>query len=252
MQEKELKTSPIQRFFIILIAVLMLGSMLAGYAAIIINNGNSSPTSTTESDVEIDEALVAEYEASYNKKLEEFKTATKPDFDKFIAYKSEIKAYNETSANESGLKTRDLKSGSGATVNTDGSNYLAYYVGFCADESVFDSSFDDNDNPQAFTKVLDPSLGMIEGWNAGIKDMKIGGVREITIPSDLAYKDSIEICGGLNKPLKFIVMAVAKEDPLKTLSDELDYEYMRYQYSQYGINYDDVLNQEAVEAPENS
>ena len=68
--------------------------------------------------------------------------------------------------------------------------------------------------------------------------MKIGGIREITIPGELAYGDSMEICGGKNKPLKFMVMAKAKEGSLKTLAEELDEANMRLQYAYYGIDYD--------------
>ncbi len=237
MEEKELKTSGKQRFFIILIAVLMLGSIIASYAAIVIN-GSKSSSSTGEA--EVDEAKIAEYEEAYNAKVAEFSEETKDDFSEFIAYKSEVKAFNETSANENGLQIKELKAGSGETVNTDGSNYLAYYVGYCADESVFDSSFDDNDNPTAFAKILDPSLGMIEGWNLGVEGMKVGGIRRITIPGELAYGDSMEICGGYNKPLRFIVMAVAREDSLEKLAEELDEAYMRLQYAYYGIDYNSL------------
>ncbi len=237
MEEKELKTSLKQRIFIIAIAVIMLGSIIASYAAIIVN-GNKGSSTTGET--EIDEAKIAEYEEAYNAKVSEFKELTKSDYDKFMSYKSEIKAYNENTANENGVQIKELEDGSGAEVNTDGSNYLAYYVGYCADESVFDSSFDDNDNPTAFAKILDPALGMIEGWNKGVEGMKLGGIRRITIPGELAYGDSMEICGGYNKPLRFIVMAVAKEDPIKSLSEELDEAYMRLQYAYYGIDYDDM------------
>ncbi len=84
---------------------------------------------------------------------------------------------------------------------------------------------------------------MIEGWTQGVKGMRIGGVREITIPGKLAYGDSMEICGGKNKPLKFIVMAVENTKERKELSDKLDDAYMRYQYAQNGIDYDDVVKQ---------
>ena len=42
MEEKDLKTSPKQRIVIIVIAVLMLGSIIASYAAIVINGGNQT------------------------------------------------------------------------------------------------------------------------------------------------------------------------------------------------------------------
>ena len=241
MDEKELKTSPKQRFFIILIAVLMLGSIVASYAAIVLAGGSSS--ADTNSNSAISEEKIAEYEEVYNKKVAEFSEKTKGDFDKFIQYKSEIVAYNETSANEGGLQVKDLKVGSGSEITDENSEYLAYYVGWCADESVFDSSFDDNKNPTAFAKILDASLGMIEGWNMGVKGMKMGGIREITMPGELAYGDTMEICGGKNKPLKFIVMTKAKEDPLKTLAEEVDEAYMKVQYAHYGIDYDATMTQ---------
>lgn len=235
MDEKELKTSTKQRIIIGVIAVLMLGSVIAGYAAIILNGNSSSATSDTE----IDEAKVAEYTEAYDNVLKKFQEATKDDYNQFIQYKSEVKAYNETSANEGGVQTRDLLKGSGDKINSE-SEYLAYYIGWCADESVFDSSLDDAENPTAFVKILDASLGMIEGWNQGIEGMRIGGIREITVPGELAYGDSMEICGGKNKPLKFIVMAKAKEDSLNSLSQELDTAYMRLQYANYGIDYDSI------------
>lgn len=233
MDEKELKTSTKQRIFIALIAILMLGSIIAGYAAIIVNGSQSS----SSTDNKVDQAKVAEYQEAYDKKVAEFSEATKSDFDNFIAFKSEIKGYNETSANEEGVKTRDLKKGTGDKID-ENTQYLAYYVGWCADESIFDSSFNDNDNPTSFSKILDASLGMIEGWNEGIKGMRFDGVREITVPGELAYGESMEICGGKNKPLKFLVMPKAKEDPLKTLASELDSAYMRLQYANYGVDYD--------------
>lgn len=241
MEEKELKTSPKQRFFIILIAIIMLGSMIASYAAIVLNNGNSTSASDSS---EISDEKLAEYEEAYNEVVAKFTEKTKSDYDKFIQYKGEVKAFNETTANEEGLKTKDLVEGTGEEVKEDGTNYLAYYVGWCADESVFDSSFDDNDDPTGFGKVLDPSMGLIEGWTQGMKGMKIGGVRRITIPGELAYGDSMEICGGTNKPLRFLVMPVERSDSLEKLSEEVETASMRYQYAQYGMDYDSMMTEE--------
>ena len=238
MDEKDIKTSPKQRFFIILIAVLMVGSIVASYAAIVISGANGDGTNSSQNQISEEKKL--EYQEAYDKKVAEFSEATRGDYDKFIKYKSEIKAYNENSANDAGVDTKDLKEGSGEAV-TDG-NYLAYYVGWCADASVFDSSFDDNDKPTAFTKVLDPSVGMIEGWTAGVEGMKIGGIREITIPGELAYGEQREICGGTNKPLRFLVMAVENKEPLATMASELETAFMRYQYATtYGIDYDEIM-----------
>lgn len=242
MDEKELKTSPKQRFFIILIAVLMLGSIVASYALIIASGGKTATTSSNET--EVDEEKIAELEAKYNETEQKFKDATKSDYEIFAGYRSEIKAYNEAAANTGGLQTRDLKKGTGRKIEEGDTNYYAYYVGWCADESVFDSSFDDNNNPTGFSKAIDASLGMIEGWNAGVVGMRLDGVREITIPGELAYGEAMEICGGKNKPLKFIVMTKAKEEPLVSLSKEIETAYMRLQYAYYGVDYDSMTSGE--------
>ena len=244
MEEKELKTSVGQRIFIGTVGVLMLGSMIAGYALIVANGGKSASGSGDESSAQISEEKIAKYEEEYAKKVTEFSEKTKGDFEKFIQYKSEIKAYNETSANENGVQKKDLKEGSGKTLEEGDSEYLAYYAGWCADGTVFDSSFDSDSNPTAFAKVLDASLGMIEGWTAGVEGMKVGGVRRITVPGELAYGESMEICGGYNKPLRFLIMAVAKEEPLVTLATELDTAYMKLQYANYGIDYEAMMEGE--------
>ncbi len=240
MEEKELKTSVGQRVVIIAIAVIMLGSIIASYAAIVANGGKSSSSTDTS---EISEEKIAEYRTAYNEKLAAFQKVTKSDYEDFIQYKSEVKAYNETSANSDGLKFRDLKVGSGRELKEGDTDYLSYYIGWCADETVFDSSLDDIDNPTGFSKALSASLGMIEGWSQGVVGMRLGGVRKITIPGELAYKDQMEICGGYNKPLKFIVMAVADEGDLATAAEELDVAYMKLQYANYGIDYDTMMGQ---------
>lgn len=237
MEEKELKTSAKQRVGIIAIAVVMLGSIIASYAAIVIGGGNSSSSSSND-ESSISNEKMAQYQKEYSDKAAEFKTATENDYNKFIAYKSEISAYNETAANSNGVETRDLLEGDGRELADGDKDYLAYYVGWCADETIFDSSFDDIESPSAFNKALNASNGMIEGWNVGVVGMKLGGIRVITIPGELAYGENMEICGGYNKPLKFMIMAVANEEPLKTLSSELDLAFVKLQYAYYGVDYD--------------
>lgn len=236
MEEKELKTSPKQRFFIILIAVIMLGSIIASYAAIVLNGSKNGDDGQSK----ISDEKIEEYEEDYYDKVAEFGEVTQSDFDQFIAFKSEIKSFNEASANEGGVQKKELKEGSGEELKSDGSNYLAYYVGYCADESVFDSTLDDDEEPEAFSKILDPSVGMIEGWTQGVEGMKVGGIRRITIPGELAYGESMEICGGKNKPLRFLVMAVERSDSLLNMSKKLDEASMRYQYAQMGVDYENV------------
>ena len=78
MDEKELKTSTKQRVIIGIIAVLMLGSIIASYTAIILNGSGSS---TASGDTGVDDAKVAEYQTAYDELLKEFSEKTKDDYD---------------------------------------------------------------------------------------------------------------------------------------------------------------------------
>ena len=80
------------------------------------------------------------------------------------------------------LTTEDLVVGTGAEA-TVGKKLSMHYVGTLIDGTKFDSSRD-RGTPFEFT------LGageVIPGWDQGILDMKVGGKRKLTIPSNLAY-----------------------------------------------------------------
>jgi len=237
MNEAELKTSIKQRVVIGLIAVVMLGSVIAGYVAIVANGGSKS------TNTEITDEKAQEYYAAYSAKLEEFKTASASDFAKFSGQLGAVAAYDETAANSNGVATKELVVGDGRELTSGDTNYLAYYVGWCADGTIFDSSLDDTDNPTSFTNALDASQGMIEGWNEGVVGMKLGGIRRITIPGEKAYGSSREICGGYDKPLRFLAMVVANEEPFSTVVNELETAYMKVQYANYGLDYEAVMAQ---------
>ncbi|MGI6423621.1 MAG: FKBP-type peptidyl-prolyl cis-trans isomerase [Candidatus Dojkabacteria bacterium] len=80
------------------------------------------------------------------------------------------------------LEIETLKEGSGAEA-VDGNTVVVHYEGTLRDGTKFDSSFD-RDVPFEFI------LGngeVIQGWEQGIKGMKVGEERELHIPSKLAY-----------------------------------------------------------------
>lgn len=83
---------------------------------------------------------------------------------------------------EGGLIIEDIKIGEGMEVKP-GSAVVAHYHGTLkADPTViFDSSFRRGE-PAAF-----PLSGVIAGWQKGVPGMKVGGVRRLIIPADLAY-----------------------------------------------------------------
>lgn len=239
MDQKYVKTSTKQRVIIFTVGILMLLATVATYVLIIVNNKKSEQTATSSMSAE-DQAKLNELQSQWNAKNDEINARatelSKQYFDTFKSYKSRVKGYNATTANSNGLKTEDLKNGSGKTLTDGDKDYLAYYIGFCADESVFDSSFDSYDDPKSLKAPLSAKVGLIEGWNAGVVGMKIGGVREITIPGELAYGDSQEICGGTNSPLKFVVMAVedSKTDTLVTEQDAIYEQIIELYYSSMG------------------
>ena len=84
---------------------------------------------------------------------------------------------------ENGLIIEDLVVGDGAEAK-DYNKVVVNYTGKLEDGSVFDSSLNPGRSPFTFT------LGagsVIKGWDQGLKNMKVGGKRKLTIPPDLAY-----------------------------------------------------------------
>lgn len=82
------------------------------------------------------------------------------------------------------LQIEDLKVGDGAEA-TAGQKVTVHYVGTLTDGKKFDSS---RDRGQGFSFKLGAGQ-VIKGWDRGVAGMKIGGMRKLTIPPDLAYGD---------------------------------------------------------------
>ena len=83
----------------------------------------------------------------------------------------------------SGLKYQDLVVGNGAMAE-EGTPAEVNYTGWLTDGTKFDSSLDPGRTPFTFTI----GAGMvIRGWDEGVKGMRVGGKRKLTIPADLAY-----------------------------------------------------------------
>jgi FKBP-type peptidyl-prolyl cis-trans isomerase len=82
-----------------------------------------------------------------------------------------------------GLKYETLKPGSGEQVKA-GQTAKVHYVGTLTDGTVFDSS---RQRGEPFSFVIGAGE-VIEGWERGIAGMKVGELRKLSIPPDLAYK----------------------------------------------------------------
>lgn len=219
IKNDELKTTGRQRIVIIVIAIFMLLSTFALYASVIMGGGSSSTTSTADNEkVERFNELYQKYLNAVDKQSAELSSKY---FDTFVSYKSRVKAYN--AADITTTTAKDLVVGTGAEVTDENFvNYSAYYIGWLSDETIFDSSFDDAANPTSLKAPLEGTTNMIEGWLEGIVGMKIGGVREISIPSALAYGDQEQGSIPANSPLKFVVMLIDPVgDPEFAESEEL-------------------------------
>ena len=102
---------------------------------------------------------------------------------------------------DSGLKYEDLTVGEGDTAEA-GHMVTVHYTGWLTDGNKFDSSKDRND---PFRFKLGASQ-VIRGWDEGVAGMKIGGVRKLTIPSNLGY--GAQGAGGVIPPNATLIFEV--------------------------------------------
>jgi FKBP-type peptidyl-prolyl cis-trans isomerase len=82
----------------------------------------------------------------------------------------------------SGLKYVDLVVGDGPSPQI-GQTLSVHYTGTLLNGQKFDSSLDTG-QPMEFQYGRTP---MIKGWDEGLKTMKVGGKRKLTIPPGLGY-----------------------------------------------------------------
>lgn len=91
-----------------------------------------------------------------------------------------------------GLEIEVLKDGSGSKESEGGQQVSVHYTGWLKDGKKFDSSVD---RGQPFQFGLGAGM-VIKGWDEGVKGMKIGEKRKLTIPPELGYGDR-DVGGGL-------------------------------------------------------
>ncbi len=80
------------------------------------------------------------------------------------------------------LEIIDLHEGSGKTV-VKGALIATQYTGTLEDGTVFDSSWE---RGKPFQCVIGTGR-VIKGWDQGLMGMKVGGKRQLRVPSRLAY-----------------------------------------------------------------
>jgi FKBP-type peptidyl-prolyl cis-trans isomerase len=83
---------------------------------------------------------------------------------------------------ETELKIEDVRPGTGAEAKS-GQTVTVHYTGTLTNGKKFDSS---HDHGEPFTFKLGAGQ-VIRGWDQGVAGMKIGSLRKLTIPPELAY-----------------------------------------------------------------
>jgi FKBP-type peptidyl-prolyl cis-trans isomerase len=101
----------------------------------------------------------------------------------------------------SGLQYIDLVIGTGATAEA-GQTVTVHYTGWLENGKKFDSSVD---RGQPFSFPLGAGR-VIKGWDEGVKGMKVGGKRKLTIPSKLGY--GAQGAGGVIPPHATLIFDV--------------------------------------------
>ena len=84
---------------------------------------------------------------------------------------------------DNGLVIENIVVGEGSEAQ-DHNKVVVNYTGSLEDGSIFDSSLNPGRDPFTFTLGVG---SVIKGWDLGVRGMKVGGKRKLTIPSDMGY-----------------------------------------------------------------
>ncbi len=120
-----------------------------------------------------------------------------------------------TTANATALQINVLRPGTGAEAVT-GSEVLVHYTGWLMDGTKFDSS---RDRAEPFSLPLGAGR-VIPGWEQGLEGMRVGEIRELTIPPQLGY--GTRGAGGVIPPNATLRFEVELLDVKAPLFRELD------------------------------
>jgi FKBP-type peptidyl-prolyl cis-trans isomerase len=213
-----------QRIGIWIIAVFMLVGTVGSFIAIVLANSNQ------QTDQQKAQALYEAYQKeseAYQAKVDaQAAQLSQQYYGTFSPYASRPAAFDAAAVKD--LQKNDLVVGTGEAITSD-SSFTAYYIGWNPTGKVFDGSIENGALKAPFT--VSPG-SVIEGWTKGVDGMKVGGIRELTIPASLAYG---ETGSGedipANTPIKFVLMIIPtpEEIPAPVPSEQL------IKYSQQGL-----------------
>ena len=218
-----------QRIGIWVIAGMMFLGTVGGFVAMMVAPGNEAK----------DQAALKKAQDEYTKATNERKKKVEAQanelsqkyYGKFSEFSSRVGAFEAGDVKE--LVKEDLVEGEGAEVKDD-TKLAVYYIGWNAKGEIFDQSIADGKLKAPLNMDGPANTAVIQGWKEGLIGMKIGGVRELTIPANKAYGDKSQ--GDkipANSPLKFVVMAIEK--PADIPEPEMP-EVMNQYYRSRGFN----------------
>ena len=222
-------TTKSQRIGIWVIAGMMFLGTIGGFIAMIVAPGNEAK----------DQAALKKAQEEYSKTISERQKKVEAQtselsqkyYGKFAEFGSRVSAFEAGDVKELGKE--DLIEGDGAEVKDD-TKFAVYYIGWNAKGEVFDQSIADGKLKEPLAIDGPAKTSVIQGWKEGLIGMKIGGVRELTIPADKAYGNQAQ--GEkipANSPLKFVIMAIEK--PADIPQPEMPEIIKRY-YRSRGLN----------------
>jgi FKBP-type peptidyl-prolyl cis-trans isomerase len=225
-------TSKAQRWGILVILIVTVVGTLGSFAVMGLSTQNDAADAAKQ------QKIIQDYQSAYSEYQTKVDAQTKELSDKYYAtfspYASRVGVFDRDSIKD--IVTEDLVVGEGTEI-TGATKFAAYYIGWNPKGKVFDQSISGeslkepiyHSKPEQGFVGLDQGIdkaNLIEGWKEGMKGMRIGGIRMITIPSDKAYGeqgsgDDIPP----NTPIAFIVMAV--EPPAAIATPEIPAELMQ-------------------------
>ena len=212
-----------------MIAGMMFLGTIGGFIAMIVAPGNEAK----------DQAALKKAQDEYSKTISERQKKVEAQtselsqkyYGKFAEFGSRVSVFEAGDVKELGKE--DLVEGDGAEVKDD-TKFAVYYIGWNAKGEVFDQSIADGKLKEPLAIDGPAKTSVIQGWKEGLIGMKIGGVRELTIPADKAYGNQAQ--GEkipANSPLKFVIMAIEK--PADIPQPEMPEIIKRY-YRSRGLN----------------
>ena len=196
-----------QRIGIWIIAIFMAVGTIGSFVIIILANQNQKNEQARYTQ------LIEEYRAEQS---EQAKELSDKYYDTLSPYASRVGTFDAASVTE--LKTEDLVVGDGEKLD-ENSTFTAYYIGWTPDGKIFDQSIEGDSLKAPFTVY--PGA-VIEGWSKGVVGMKVGGVRELTIPAEQAYGETGNQNIAPNTPLKFVLLVIPTPEPIMPSQELLD------------------------------